>query len=58
MTILINPINPLLLRRIRRLPNLSRYLVVAPAWHLRFAIRSAGWIVRPDRIVADRSELA
>ena len=53
----VHPLNPLWLRRIRSLPNLGRYLVVAPALSVRIGLRAAGWIVRPDAIVARADDL-
>jgi hypothetical protein len=46
-----NPLNPLWLRKIRGLPNLRRYLVVAPNPAVRAMIRAMGWLVRPDQIL-------
>ncbi len=46
-----NPLNPIWLRRIRRLPNLQRYLVIAPNPMVRALIFLGRWIVRPDSVV-------
>src|SRR5439155_6345326 len=54
---IVNPLNPIWLRRIKRLPNLRRYVVIAPSRFARFMMRLSSWIVRPDRIVASRDEL-
>ena len=54
---LANPMNPLWLRRVRALPNLARYFVVAPSLPVRVAIRAARALVRPDAVVARASEL-
>ena len=52
-----HPLNVLWLRRVRSLPNLSRYLVVAPSPSVRRAIRWTSWIVAPDRVVSSLDEL-
>ena len=52
-----NPLNVFWLRRIRALPNLRRYVVIAPSGFVRFMIRMASWLVRPDRVVRSRAEL-
>jgi hypothetical protein len=52
-----NPLNPIWLRRIHRLPGVSRYLVIAPSLLVRLAARAARRLVRADAIVAHASEL-
>ena len=47
-----HPLNPLWLRRIRGLPNLRRYIVIAPFAATRFAIRMARCVVQPDAVVS------
>ena len=53
-----HPLNPLWLRKIHRLPNLSGYYVVAPALPVRLALRALSPLVRPDAIVARPEALA
>jgi hypothetical protein len=52
-----NPLNVFVLRRIRHLPNLTSYSVIAPSPAVRRAIRWTSWIVSPDRVVSSMSEL-
>jgi hypothetical protein len=51
----VNPINPFLLRRILRLPNVSRYVVIAPRW-IRALARLGAVIVRPTELVGTPAE--
>lgn len=46
-----HPLNPWLLRRIRHLPHLDRYVVVAPGGMARWAMRLAAPFVRPDAVL-------
>lgn len=50
-----NPLNLAYLRRIRRLPNLRGYVVVAPAAPLRLVARGLGAVSRPDAVVRSRA---
>jgi hypothetical protein len=52
-----HPLNVFWLREIRKLPNLSRYMVVAPSPSVRRAIAWTRWLVRPDRVVESMDEL-
>lgn len=52
-----NPLNVIWLRRIRKLPNVSRYFVIAPSAAVRRAMRWTKWVMKPDRVVSSMSEL-
>jgi hypothetical protein len=51
-----NPVNPLLLRRIRSLPNIRGYVVIAPSGVMRAAATMFRWLVRPNAVVRSESE--
>ncbi len=53
----VNPLNVLWLRRIRRLPNIRQYVVVTPSRLVRLMLRLSSWLVRVDRVVRDPAEL-
>src|SRR5262245_16673753 len=52
-----NPLNPLWLTRIRRLPHLRRYIVIAPSAMVRIMMALASWLVKPDLVVRSSSDL-
>jgi hypothetical protein len=47
----VHPLNPWLLRGIRRLPYLDRYVVVAPGRAARLGVLLATPLVRPDAVL-------
>ena len=49
----INPLNVFWLRRIRALPHLGEYVVVAPNAAVRLVMRLGAWLLRPDRVLAE-----
>ena len=52
---LIHPYNPLLLRKVRKLPNNRRYIIIAPLL-IRFFGRAVSWLIRPTHIVGTLEE--
>lgn len=53
-----NPLNVFWLRRIHKLPNLRRYIVITPAFFLvRMLIPLVSFLVRPDVILTSKEEL-
>jgi len=51
----IHPYNPVLLRKIRTLPNNRSYIIIAP-FMVRLLGRLVTWLIRPTRIVRSVDE--
>ena len=49
----VHPLNPFLLRGVRRLPGLGQYLVVAPSRMLRALVWMGRPLVRPDAVLRE-----
>lgn len=48
---LVNPINTVSLRKIKRLPNIRGYVVIAPSRFVRFGMRLMHWLLRQDAVL-------
>ena len=53
---IINPINPFLLRELRKLSKMKRYIVYAPSLVVRILINLGSWINQPDEMIKDEKE--
>ena len=47
----VNPLNPVSLRKIQRLPNVRGYVVIAPSRLVRFGMRLMHWLLRQDAVL-------
>lgn len=52
---MIHPYNPMLLRNVRNLPNIRRYIIIAPPM-VRFFGRAVSWLIHPTHIVSNTDE--
>ncbi len=52
----VNPINPVSLRKIKRLPNIRGYVIIAPLPFVRFGLRAAHWLLKQDAVVRTETE--
>ncbi len=47
----VNPLNTVSLRKIKRLPNIRGYVVIAPSRFVRFGMRLMHWLLRQDAVL-------
>lgn len=47
----VNPINTVSLRKIKRLPNIRGYVVIAPSRFVRLGMRIMSWLIRQDAVL-------
>jgi hypothetical protein len=52
----VNPLNPITLRRIQRLPNVSGYVVIAPSAFVRFGLMLVRWLLKQNVVVRTEPE--
>ncbi len=50
-----NPFNLLFLKEINKLPNREAYFIYAPSVIVRFLARITNFIIKPDKVIKDRS---
>lgn len=53
---LVNPLNILFLKEIKKLKKLREIVIFAPGIFNRLLIRISSFIVRPDRVIKDKNE--
>lgn len=53
----VNPINPFLLKGLKRFSNMKEYVVYAPSPIVRLMIQLSSWINKPNRVIKKKELL-
>ncbi len=55
---LVNPLNLLYLKEVKKLRKLKQIVIFAPGNVNRFLIRLSAFLIKPDRVIKDRNEFS